>query len=825
MSTSKSVSFNNLCAKSICCTTLYIKGEDGIGYVESVDGTGEGTPIKFGSNVQGDILLKGIDPGTNVNLVGSSDNKIVINAISGGVIAEPNSFFVAAEIGKDTNTGTSRADPFLTINKALTEVALAGGVNILEIMPGSYTVDNSAGALVVPENTAIYSKGGHDVTIVTASTPTNPLFTIGGGSRLSGMKLLGVTSNAVCVTNCSNDGDIHFHQIRFDLCNVGIQHSLTGGGSQGRLEVDWCEFEQCDIGVTIASSGRAQIRDTTFTNTTQDSVRPLDDTCDVDVQSCIIRDGANYGITLRNSMSVRSTTVSGCNISYCASGANLNSLIIGCTSEFAGSYDLEAQATSGVFRIVGGFLNNPAGFRALNPNNIPLLGYLYQEYPGDTTTRILGEFQVGTYFAPSESSFGGGDAHTQGMTVFSTTSGGVFTDRTDSAIQVNGITFPAFDDVNIGAALYVGGTVEFNGIKTTVTTAIDFGASATLLWEYGVNTNPVTLASEPNTWTSIGNISTNGLEYPFQLCVRNANPPYQIRVEPSSGPIARVEDLFGVVGVDQVRFGLFRYWEPTTVNGVTKYWFRVRVASAALTTVPVLDQIKLGTNRTEINRDGFREMFGNAREYKSLSWSISDVIRSTILGNPNNQTVSLTENVSVGVLDNLFKPGQRNGFGFNSFIPENVDTGLPIFVRVGFRLDGGVIDGTTKIRMPLYCKNLTRDGAVYFTTGLPTTGDFVVYPNEADTDAEGGVFTSWTIPNGTPETAVQVFTYLINTSAMRFSAAAIQDVDSLWVSLIREGDNATDNYAGNVAIFTFEGMYPACQTGKYLTSISTMFKP
>lgn len=748
-------------------------------------------------------------------------NKRVLDAaiagVGGGVGPQPNSFFVAST-GDDTNTGTTPSVPFLTIERALTAAIAAGGENMIELLPSrSYAPDNSSGPLTVPMNTVIRSHG-HDVTILTPTTAGQALFSAAGGTHFYGFKIVGPVTVGI-ESNAANDQDVHLHKVRFENCGDAIQHAQTGGSSRGRLEAAWCEFFTCTRAIACSNQALVSLRDSYFDGCT-DTVVPTDDTCRVNVQTCSIRNGTR-GITTRGNMSVRTTTVRDCATSYTVTGAAADIDLIGSTSERATIRDLDITATSGFLRISGGLLISTVGLRIRNPNNITLLGYFSQDFPGDRATRVIGELQVGAYFAPSETALGEGDSHTEDMVVFTTDSGGTFTDRSVDAATATGSILPVFDDLLPGAAIYIGGEVPFTGIKTATTTAIDYGASGEIQWDYGVNTNPVTAAAAPNTWTALAALANNDEQLPFHLCVRNADPPYEVRVAPGTGANPRREDIFGTVESDQVRFGSMKFWERTTVNGVEKYWFRVRITTA-LTTAPQVEQIKLGTNRFEVNSDGFVETFGTAREYRSLDWSVTQFQRSTVLGNPSNQTVSLTDNISVGLIDNVFRGGQRDGAGFNSFTPENIDTSLPILVRVTFRVAGATAGGE-KVRMPLYYKNLRSNESVLLTTGLPTTGDFVAYPLEADADKVGDTFTTYTLPALAAGAPIS-FDYLIDTSQMQFSAAVLSEVDQLWVSLVREGNDATDTLAQNVIIFGLQGLYPSCQSGNYLSTLDSFYQ-
>ncbi len=136
-------------------------------------------------------------------------------------------------------------------------------------------------------------------------------------------------------------------------------------------------------------------------------------------------------------------------------------------------------------------------------------------------------------------------------------------------------------------------------------------------------------------------------------------------------------------GSEQIRYpkAFLSSWTKNDPGmGLTRFWFRLRVSSA-VTTVPVYQQFKLHTNRTELNADGMQEFFGAARPVREL---ISHIVLATAVvgSSPANASVAFTTGTTLSLTRNQFNDNQVHSFGQEITIPTGLDTSIPVTVKV-----------------------------------------------------------------------------------------------------------------------------------------------
>lgn len=269
--------------------------------------------------------------------------------------------------------------------------------------------------------------------------------------------------------------------------------------------------------------------------------------------------------------------------------------------------------------------------------------------PGDKALVIHGELAVGKRGEGSESVFGEGDSYVMGMEVKTNTNleVGAWATITDAMKSSSGSTAAAFPGVGVGNAVYFGGDIKFPGVKVDTTAAIALGAGA-LIWEYW----------DGSAWQL------------FKVMAADA--------ESVLPPAAYAQDVFGRVAHEQVRWNdrAFTTWTAKALDGETKFWVRARI-STAITTAPTLEQVKLHSNRTEINANGVLEHFGTAEPFKSFGWHqrhMNDLTGST----SGNNSLTLTTNIGVDGIDNALANNAVDGIAAIIEVPEGLDTSRPI---------------------------------------------------------------------------------------------------------------------------------------------------
>lgn len=148
--------------------------------------------------------------------------------------------------------------------------------------------------------------------------------------------------------------------------------------------------------------------------------------------------------------------------------------------------------------------------------------------------------------------------------------------------------------------------------------------------------------------------------------------------------------------------------------GTNYYWTRIRITSA-LSQSPVLQQIKLHTNRLEVNDDGYVELYGKARSFRKLA--ADPLVLRGVGTTVGDQDAYLGDLLHRSYVDNAMDNGDI--IGFNTALPRDIDTSTPLKVAWSVFSASAQSTLTWTVRW-----GYSADGdSVYPTTALaPTTG-------------------------------------------------------------------------------------------------------
>lgn len=169
-------------------------------------------------------------------------------------------------------------------------------------------------------------------------------------------------------------------------------------------------------------------------------------------------------------------------------------------------------------------------------------------------------------------------------------------------------------------------------------------------------------------------------------------------------------------------------WDEVTlsVNGTdhTGRWAIIRL-TGAITLDPVLEQIKLHTNRWECNADGNTEYFGRARYPRDI---LTEEYANT-LKNPTNNIIPVSAGMSMLRIDNEFNDGVSDGRILIAEVPVGMDTSIPISVAIDW-YPNDVDVGDVELELS-YVK--VRNGFTFDGTGTenPTIPSVISVSNEA----------------------------------------------------------------------------------------------
>ncbi len=315
-----------------------------------------------------------------------------------------------------------------------------------------------------------------------------------------------------------------------------------------------------------------------------------------------------------------------------------------------------------------------------------------------------GQFSVGAPGDGRESVFGEGDSYPVPLAFHCTvgnTTDLVITDAVDvsTALQSDsGSTTGLFDGVTAGNYLLVGADATFGGVKAKIETAGTVEPDK-VIGEYLVNDVP--------SW----------VEAPFM--VTDADYPYaQYAHHISQAPSKK----------EQWRFGFNPLSLPVTwakvaltINGTeyTKYWGRFRITSE-ITSDVLMQQIKLHTNRMEINADGTSEYFGRSRYPKAIP-----VLKyPNAVMNPANEQIKVATGITQVRLDNEFKDTAKDGLVLEGIIPEGMDTSIPAVLTIDWYAKG---TGSGNVELELETiAAVATEGFTYDGNATPTASTPVV---------------------------------------------------------------------------------------------------
>jgi len=128
--------------------------------------------------------------------------------------------------------------------------------------------------------------------------------------------------------------------------------------------------------------------------------------------------------------------------------------------------------------------------------------------------------------------------------------------------------------------------------------------------------------------------------------------------------------MFAHIGSHHVRYNAYvttATWIPNDDVGYGEniYWSRLRTVSAT-NIAPVIEQIKIHSNRMEINSDGWPEYFGKARPTGRLPWDIMVMVKAATA--PGDQDLYLGDTLDVGGKKNRLRNSEDDRIAFKNYI-------------------------------------------------------------------------------------------------------------------------------------------------------------
>jgi len=605
---------------------------------------------------------------------------------------------------------------------------------------------------------------------------------------------------------CGKDIDVYGLQVK-DASGTGKAGFVVDGTIE---DVDFhdCKIRNCDIGWLIKSTGEGiVIREGAVTGGTITTIVEASNGASVYVSDMYVAPDVTCTNFIKadeanTKIDVSASILQGASTTYGAVASNTGTVQIVGTHMDDMDTGLYIPSTGGTIRGSGIDINNSTSYDiltesadstlrlsavnaigrkiSLDPGTNEVISFI-DEFEGDEGLTVYGELHVGTPVRPKESVFGGGDSFTNSMMVYEYDDGLTsYTDKSEEAASSSGSSTFTIPGTDVDDAIYLScdllnttatDYIQFYGIKASITTAVTLGGGEIVAEYYN------------GSWTEFNHMSTeSGGDY-----------------------IPYAEQIFERTGSEQIRFAndILSDWtknDPIT-SGTDRYWIRFRVATS-ITTAPVFEQFKLHTSRFEVNDDGYTEWFGIGRPIGRLPWDYG--LTEAAAQSPADQDVYVSDNVFVGRRENNFLSNATDQQGFNSFLPFDADTSIPVVLQAA--LFSPDTDASNDIRFAIRW-GYTSDGDTLYgsTASAPSSG-----PNEQETEF------IYTMPGGASNANQVTGSIELDISDMVSKRTGGSAGDILWVSFERQASHPSDTFGGDIAIVNIAAYYTRWTSGGHL---------
>jgi len=537
--------------------------------------------------------------------------------------------------------------------------------NVFIVSPGTYIENNP---IVLPAGSSLRSNGTGANTFIIAQNPNSDLIVMGPQCSITGFTIngaKGVNARGVYFDATQTNGSGTFSVIAECFvvdCFTGVE--CDGKNFYGIVDTLYCDkiiikaaTQTLGKGVYIHSGGQ-------FITTTSYVVGVpgyfpvlIGYYCSDPTSKISIIGGSAWfcgiGIQLENNCNSELSLLT---LNY----NNIGTLIgtNGSTTKLSANslainnsvtYDISVLATRANVEIYSSYVDDS---KIYNPNHVNInIKYNATNY-GNYYQAILGDLQIGSANQPSRLGIGEGLYINNGIFIFSNSNleSGTWIDNTVGALSYTVPSFNLFPTGAVGECMYIGSDYDIFGFKISMITCTSTMATLNdIVWEFWNGT----------TWVTFNVMQT----YPSYPCHTYMNA------------------FVSIVSVFNVRFGLSTNapFVTKTLNGKTKKWIRYRIVNA-LSNVPSGEFVKIHTNSTVVNNDGYIEYFGNARIAKNFQ--ITNIYPSN--STPTSNELFITQNVSIGLTNNVFASGSLTKLGFCDKIETDIDISFPLKLNLAF---------------------------------------------------------------------------------------------------------------------------------------------
>lgn len=349
-------------------------------------------------------------------------------------------------------------------------------------------------------------------------------------------------------------------------------------------------------------------------------------------------------------------------------GKNKKSIIIGETGENtrlrvsslhitdSHDYDIDILAKDCDIEIFSGELDQD---KINNPNNTKLNAKFYSFKNSKKYQTYTGELRIGSLQDPTLLSIGEGRYDSKNLILLTNDNleDGNWVDLTKEAKSTNNSTFHFFQNINPGNCCYVGFINNIYGFKINVTKSLIIPTS---------RNNIITEYWNGNEWKYLHTMQTKAIK-PFYI---------------------NTMSFLSYKEKQHLRFGITSQTEMPNkiINGINRKWIRFRLINE-ITELPEIEYIKIHTNNTCINKDGFIEFFGESRIEHKLNISLENMNHFNDTTHLGNQPIYLSKNIGILRKNNCFGNNHHSRLSYVNYLPKNLDISFPLKMKLSFLVD------------------------------------------------------------------------------------------------------------------------------------------
>lgn len=398
---------------------------------------------------------------------------------------------------------------------------------------------------------------------------------------------------------------------------------------------------------------------------------------------------------------------------------------------------------------------------------------------------IVGNLSTGSPSQPCDTYMGGGVFYNNQDKVSILTNSsydtGTWSDHTaDNTDESFTGTIPFFQGTGVGNTLYIGSEYRFSGFQLDIQTPVIQGESSSVSMAYW----------DGSSWL------------PFTHLDTNASSPYDSYTQAGIEKPSVVNVRMGITTTNM---------SLVSLNGVSKYWVRIVVDSAPITTIPEFKKIFVHTDSLKVNTDGFIEYFGNSRPIVSLPLGVG-LLAPFKSKNPSNLDIYVSDGLGAGINENSFSQNKDNSISFHIAFPSYIDTSYPV-----------VVDLTYMVFTP-------GSGESKWVTrwGMSKTGDsvYVSSANRPPTSSGEKSVTS-ILPMGSVQRNTQyqlslpidVSTFDVGNPVV--GGGGYQTNSLLWVTIERIGSDVLDTFPKKIVVIQVDMKYVKWSEGGNIRSFQT----